>query len=221
MKKLLAALLLLTVPVQADYQPLVKATMYKVVTIEVRGIGTPAPTILEILSGTKPLERPMGFIGSGAIVSEDGVILTCDHLFTEPLKERRIMVKLASGQRLKAIILAEDKKMDLATLKVFPLHKLKYFTFGKPVQKGQAVVSFGSPLGWEGTVSFGHVENLDISDKVRLRTVHSASINPGNSGGPLVDVTGHLVGVNIETMTGMEALHLAVSLKDIHKFLGE
>jgi S1-C subfamily serine protease len=222
MKKLLALLLAVSVPAfSADYTALVKSTMNKVVTIYVSGIGTPEPSIMDILSHTTPKEKPMGFLGSGAIVSADGVILTCDHLFTHKLKDRKIMVKLASGQKLKAFILAEDKVRDLATLKVFPLHKLQRFTFGRPVRKGQPVVSFGSPLGWEQTVSFGYIENLSINDTACNRTLHSASINPGNSGGPLVDTNGQLVGVNIESIMGMEALHLAVSLKDIHAFLGE
>ena len=222
MKKLLALLIAASIPAfGADYTPLVKSTVCKVVTIKVTGIGTPEPTILDILTSNVPTERPMGFLGSGAIVSSDGVILTCNHLFRHKLKDRKVMVKLASGQTLKALILAQDDKKDLATLKIFPLHKLHYFTFGHSLKKGQAVASFGSPLGWEQTVSFGYVENLSISDTESLRTVHSASINPGNSGGPLVDDTGHLVGVNIESMVGMEALHLAVTLKDIHKFLGE
>jgi S1-C subfamily serine protease len=222
MKKTLALLITASISAfGADYTPLVKSTMNKVVTIYVQGIGTPDLTIMDVLASNVPKERPMGFLGSGSIVSEDGVILTCDHLFTHKLKDREITVKLASGQKLKAIILAEDKRRDLATLKVFPLHKLQHFTFGKPLSKGQAVVSFGSPLGWEQTVSFGYVENLGISDTQSLRTVHGASINPGNSGGPLVDATGHLVGVNIESMVGMEALHLAVTLKDIHSFLWE
>lgn len=221
MKKLLAVLLALSAPAGAtDYQPLVKAAMNKVVTIRVEGIGTPKPTILDLIAGKTPEEGPMGFMGSGAIIRADGIILTCDHLFLHKLSDRKVIVKLASGKEFKAIVIDEDKKKDLATLKIFPLHKLKYFTFGQTVHKGQEVVSFGSPLGFEKTASFGHVENLGIKDAYRPRTLHSASINPGNSGGPLVDATGHLVGVNIESYGG-EALHLAVSLTDIHSFLGE
>lgn len=222
MRNLLIALLFCTVPAFAtDYQPLVRATLDKVVTIQVRGIGRPEPTLAELLTSQIPEERPMGFLGSGSVVSSDGIILTCDHLFTHKLTDRVITVKLANGQVHKAFILAEDQEKDLATLKIFPLHRLPYFKLGAPVHRGQAVVSFGSPLGLEKTVSFGHIENVNVSDKERPRTLHGASINPGNSGGPLVDVNGYLVGVNIESYSRMEALHLAVTLRDIREFLGE
>lgn len=205
----------------ADYQPVVRATQYKVVTITVHGIGKPPLSIMDVLTGKTPEERPMTFLGSGSIITSDGVILTCDHLFTDKLKGQTVTVVLANGQKLKAIILAEDKERDLATLKVFPLHKLGYFRFGGGLHKGQEVISLGSPLGIEGTVSFGHVENLSVSDKVRNRILHSATINHGNSGGPLIDIAGRLVGVNIESFVDTEAMHMAVTLKDIHYFLGE
>lgn len=223
MNKLLVVLMLLAAPVmgaETGYEKLVKTTTNKVVTIEVRGMGAQM-TLIDLLSGTTGQYGPVGVSGSGSIITGDGVILTCDHLFQRQMDDRTITVKDANGKKYRAILLDEDKAKDLAILKIFPLHSLSSFKLGNALHRGQRVLSFGSPLGYENTVSFGYVENLSAKDENRTRTLHSASINPGNSGGPLVDEMGNLVGVNIETMTSTEAMHLAVTLKDIHSFLGE
>lgn len=223
MNKLIVALLFLAAPVmgaETSYEKLVNATTNKVVTIEVRGMGTTL-TLMDLLTGTTGQYGPVGYGGSGSIITGDGVILTCDHLFQHQLDDRQITVKDANGRRYKAMLLDEDKNKDLATVKIFPLHSLSLFKLGGKLHRGQRVLSFGSPLGYENTVSFGYVENVAAKDENRARTMHSASINPGNSGGPLVDETGNLVGVNIESMNSTEAMHLAVTLKDIHSFLGE
>lgn len=223
MNKLFVVLTLLAVPVmgaETGYEKLVKTTANKVVTIEVRGMGT-RMTLIDLLSGTTGQYGPVGFGGSGSIITGDGVILTCDHLFQQKVDDRTITVKDAHGKTYRAILLDEDKAKDLATVKIFPLHSLSPFKLGKTLHRGQRVLSFGSPMGYENTVSFGYVENVSVKDEKRMRTMHSASINPGNSGGPLVDEAGNLVGVNIESVTFTEAMHLAVTLKDIHSFLGE
>lgn len=205
---------------QPDYEPLVKATLNKVVMIEVRGMGT-RMGLMDLLLGTTGQYGSMGVSGSGSLLTGDGVILTCDHLFTHKLDNRKITVKDAKGHTYKAILLDEDKGKDLATLKIFPLHTLPHFGLGKALHQGQHVLSFGAPLGIENSVSFGYVTNLSVKDEVRYRIMHSASINPGNSGGPLVDEDGKLVGVNIESFVSTEGMHLAVTLKDIRSFLGE
>lgn len=134
-----------------------------------------------------------GWLGSGAYVSPDGLVLTCAHLFSH--HSEFIFVVSPTGQRSAATLVRCDKAADLALLKTFPVNAVPYFHLGLEPKRGDDVYSFGSPLGYQFTVSKGIVENLNVG-KARW-TMHGASINPGNSGGPLVDTSGRLVGVNV------------------------
>lgn len=225
MKLLMAALVgLLAIPCAAapgGYEELIKKTAPKIVTIEVTGEGLGYETMFS----SAPTKRKMKILGSGAIINPDGFVLTCYHLFDDPLEGRTITVKMASGYGYRATLIADNPDRDLALLKIYPMKKLPYLTVGKQPQKGQPVLSFGSPMGFEKSVSFGHVENTDILVSKSSYTLHSAGLNPGNSGGPLINNAGELVGVNVaHLMTGMfmrgEGLNLAVPMRDIRKFLG-
>lgn len=134
-----------------------------------------------------------GWLGSGAYVSSDGLVLTCAHLFSHDTQF--IFVVSPTGQRSAATLVRCDKKADLALLKTYPMNPVSYFTLGSEPNRGDDVYSFGSPLGYQFTVTKGIVENLNVG-KDRW-TMHGASINPGNSGGPLVSANGHLIGVNV------------------------
>lgn len=223
MKKLLGLLLLVSGTVFAQDPAelvLVKNSIPKVVMIEVHGMVDD----FESDTSTKVIKVPVTWVGSGSLISSDGMVLSCDHLFLRKLEDRLIIVKMSHGKKYRALLLSEDKKKDLSLLKIFPLHPLPYFPIGKPVVRGQKVFAFGAPLEYEKTVSIGYVENLAIGpDK---RTLHSAAINPGNSGGPLVTEDGGIVGVNV-TMTFMnpfmraEGMGKATSLHDINLFLKE
>lgn len=220
-KKLLILSLLLGGFAYADttYQHMIAASMPKVVLISVHG---------EILgyendASTTTVTRKIGWIGSGAFISRDGYILTCDHLFEKKLDNREIIVTTNSGKKLRGFVVNEDAKHDLALLKVFEVAPEPYFEFGQPVSKGQVVFAFGAPIAITRTVSVGYVENLMIGpDK---NTLHSAAINPGNSGGPLTTEDGRIVGVNVSMlmlnafMRG-EGMGQAVNLAEIKDFLG-
>jgi S1-C subfamily serine protease len=196
----------------------VKESVPKVVMIEVSGIVDGYETD----ESTFTTKMPVGWLGSGSIISSDGMILSCDHLFSRKLEERLIIVKMSNGRKYRAIVLAEDYKKDLSLLKIFPMRKLPYFTLGNTVVRGQKVFAFGAPLGYDKTVSVGYVQNTEVGkDKT---TMHSASLNPGNSGGPLVTEDGQLVGVNVSILLvnflmRAEGMGQSTSLKDVRWFL--
>jgi len=220
--KLFLGLLLLAAPsfaADAGYEKLVKDTQDKVVTIYVSGVTEEA-----VLFSTATVRQRVTYLGSGSFISADGYILTCDHLFQEPMEKRTITVRTNSGREYRATILDESSTRDLALLKIFSLKPQKYFKLGPQPKRGQTVIAFGSPLGIEKTVTVGYVSNVGV-DK-RKMTLHTAAINPGNSGGPLVDTLGRLVGVNVEVVVlnflqRAEGMGVAVNMQRIHDFLGD
>lgn len=159
------------------------------------------------------------FVGSGAIIKSDGLILTCAHLFGRPGK---VFVKTASGQTYLAHIVRVNHNVDLAVLKIDAAESLPYFRLGRNPQIGQFVMAFGSPLDIQGTVSFGYVENLNGGPS--RFTIQGCPTNPGNSGGPLVDRDGRLIGVNVAMLLVnpfqvAQGLSLAVNMDTIRDFV--
>ncbi len=137
-------------------------------------------------------------LGSGFIISEDGYIVTNNHVIENA---DEITVILADDQRLKATLIGRDKKTDLALLKVSsdtPLQAVKFGDSDKS-RVGDWVVAIGNPFGLGGTVTTGIIS-------ARGRDIHSgpyddfiqtdASINKGNSGGPMFNSDGEVIGVN-------------------------
>lgn len=190
------------------YENIVRTSLRKVVTIEISGRN---------LEGEK-----VGYIGSGAFITSDGMVLTCGHVLEHELRDLTVTVKTEQGKRYKALLLAKDHSRDLGLLKVFGLRPFPYFELGGKLAKGQVVIALGTPLEIENTASVGYVENLGVSP--RKFVLHSAFINPGNSGGPLMSVDGKLVGVNVSILMlnavqHAGGLYQAVCLKDIRTFL--
>jgi serine protease DegQ len=137
-------------------------------------------------------------LGSGVIVSEDGYILTNNHVI-EAADE--IQVALPDGKTLEAEVVGTDPETDLAVLKL--KHKsLPAITFAKPetLRVGDVVLAIGNPYAVGQTVTMGIVSALGRSH-LGINTFENyiqtdAAINPGNSGGALVDAAGNLVGIN-------------------------
>jgi serine protease Do len=145
-------------------------------------------------------------LGSGVIISEDGYVLTNNHVISQA---DDVMVTLSEGRRLKATIVGADPPTDLAVLKIeaSDLSPAKWGSTDQ-IEIGQWVLAIGSPLGLEQTVTVGIVSakgraNLNISDYEDFIQT-DAAINPGNSGGPLVNLRGEVVGINtaIASRTG-------------------
>ncbi len=148
--------------------------------------------------GDQGQTQPQAGLGSGVVVSPTGYILTNNHVI-EGADD--IDVMLNDGRVIKASVIGTDPETDLAVLKV-SLDNLLAITWGNSdtLEVGDPVLAVGNPFGVGKTVTSGIVSALGRS-QLGINTFENfiqtdAAINPGNSGGALVDVNGHLVGVN-------------------------
>ena len=147
--------------------------------------------------GEQDDDAPAG-LGSGVIVSPEGHILTNNHVIEEA---DDIEVVLADGRRATAKVIGTDPDTDLALLQI-GLDKLPVIVLGQSeqLQVGDVVLAIGNPFGVGQTVTSGIVSALG-RNQLGINTFENfiqtdAAINPGNSGGALVDVNGHLMGIN-------------------------
>lgn len=142
--------------------------------------------------------EPQVGLGSGVIVSPSGYILTNNHV-VEGADD--IEVILNDSRKAKAKVIGTDPETDLAILKI-ELDKLPVIVLGSSdtLQVGDPVLAIGNPFGVGQTVTGGIISALG-RNQLGINTFENfiqtdAAINPGNSGGALVDVNGHLMGIN-------------------------
>ncbi len=135
--------------------------------------------------------------GSGFFVSEDGYLVTNNHVIEGGSK---FTVVLSDGEELEATLIGTDPRTDLAVLKVETDEKLTYVDFGsKRPRTGDWVVAVGNPFGLGGTVTAGIVSahGRDIgSNRYDDFIQIDAAVNKGNSGGPTFNLNGEVIGVN-------------------------
>jgi serine protease DegQ len=155
-------------------------------------------TLRRFFGGKAPDRQPATSLGSGVIVSADGLILTNNHVI-EAAEE--IEVLLADGRRGRPKVIGSDPETDLAVLKV-DLPAVPAIAFGDDgaARVGDVVLAIGNPFGVGQTVTMGIVSALG-RNHVGINTFENfiqtdAAINPGNSGGALVDSSGRLLGIN-------------------------
>ncbi len=150
--------------------------------------------------GGVPRERRERSLGSGVIVSKDGVLLTNNHVVEH---SEKIKVTLADKREFEAKIIGTDPKSDLAVLKLKgEIKDLNPLGFGDStrLRLGDVVIAIGNPFGVGQTVTMGivsakgraNVGIVDYEDFIQT----DAAINPGNSGGALINMAGKLVGIN-------------------------
>jgi serine protease Do len=155
--------------------------------------------------GGKQQQEQVG-TGSGVIISEDGYIVTNNHVIKDASD---IEITLNNKKSYKAKLIGTDSKMDIALLKIDADEKLSYSTFANSndVKVGEWVLAVGNPYNLNSTVTAGIVSakarNLDTSG-IQSFIQTDAAVNPGNSGGALVNTRGELIGINtmISSMTG-------------------
>ncbi len=150
--------------------------------------------------------HPRAGLGSGVIVAPEGYLLTNHHVVAGA---SAIEAQLADGRRAAARLVGSDPETDLAVLKI-DLDGLPSVVLGQAstLQVGDVVLAIGNPFGVGQTVTAGIVSALERT-RLGLSTYENfiqtdAAINPGNSGGALVDVQGHLVGINTAIFTQQE-----------------
>lgn len=151
--------------------------------------------------------------GSGFIVSNDGYIITNNHVVADATV---IEVTLSDRRRFKARIIGRDETTDVAVIKIEGGTSFPTIPLGDDEQTriGEWVVAVGNPLGLDFTVTAGIISSKNRGAEVRLPNAGNlsindflqtdAAINPGNSGGPLINLRGEVIGVNsaIASQTG-------------------
>lgn len=158
---------------------------------------------IEDFFGERGRSVPQGASGSGAIISEDGYIVTNNHVIDGA---DEINVTLNNKKTFKAKVIGADPSSDLAVIKI-EAKGLPFLLYGNSddVKVGQWVLAVGYPLTLETTVTAGIISakgrTLDINSRQSSTPVESflqtdAAVNPGNSGGPLITTDGKLVGIN-------------------------
>lgn len=142
--------------------------------------------------------QPENSLGSGVIVSAQGLILTNNHVVAAA---DEIEIALADGRKMSAKVVGTDPDTDLALIKI-EAENLPAITFSnsEKLNVGDVVLAIGNPFGVGQTVTQGIVSALG-RNHLGINTFENfiqtdASINPGNSGGALIDTDGNLVGIN-------------------------
>ena len=147
--------------------------------------------------------------GSGVIITEDGYIVTNNHVIQDATE---LEVTLNNNKSYKAKLVGTDSKMDIALLKIEADEKLPYTFFGDSdeIKVGEWVLAVGNPYNLNSTVTAGIISakarNL-ANDGIQSFIQTDAAVNPGNSGGALVNTRGELIGINtmISSPTGSYA----------------
>lgn len=169
--------------------------------------------------GDTPREREykQRGLGSGFITSEDGYILTNNHLVTNADK---IKVTLADKREFTATIVGTDPKSDVAVIKIesenLPIVKLGD---SDTIEVGDWAIAIGTPYGLQQTVTAGIISaegrsNIGINDYEDFIQT-DAAINPGNSGGPLVNIESEVIGINTAIFSrsgGYQGIGLAIPI---------
>jgi len=137
--------------------------------------------------------------GSGFLISDDGYILTNNHVIDNADK---ITVRVEGEQELEAKVIGTDPQSDVALIKISDGRKFPYLPLGDSdgLEVGEWVIAIGSPFGLDRTVTVGVVSakgrnRMGINEYENFIQT-DAAINPGNSGGPLLNIHGEVIGMN-------------------------
>lgn len=156
----------------------------------------------ELPQFNQPQRRKAPSLGSGFIISEDGYILTNNHVVQNADK---VLVRLIDRREFEAEVIGQDSRSDLALLKIdaddLPVVEL---ADPKDIKVGEWVMAIGSPFGFDYSVTAGIVSatgRTSFQDSYVPFIQTDVAINPGNSGGPLFNLDGEVVGINTIIVT--------------------
>jgi S1-C subfamily serine protease len=212
-----------TEPAPINDQALLDAYSRAVIDVTER-IG---PAVVRVETGPKtPGSRERAGLGSGIVISPDGLVLTNSHVVGS---SKQIRLRDHEGIVSDARVLGVDPDTDLALLRADGVRDLHYASLGnsKNLRRGQLVVAIGNPLGYESTVTAGVVSALGRSIRsANGRTIEDviqtdAALNPGNSGGPLVSSTSEVIGINTAIISGAQGICFAVASNTAQFVLSE
>ncbi len=154
--------------------------------------------------GAKPRDRREGGLGSGVIISNDGYILTNNHVID---KATTLKVSLSDGRDFTGKLIGADPQTDVALIKI-PTTGLPTLSYGNSdaARVGDLCFAIGNPFGQDHTVTMGIVSAkgraLERGTYLQNFIQTDAAINPGNSGGALINANGELIGMNTAILSG-------------------
>jgi len=203
------------------HQPVAPATTPAAPVSYAEAVNRAAPAVVSIVTlslqtssinldsatrtGHRPLYRMRSDLGSGVLLSEDGYILTNQHVINQV---HNIRISLWDGRIAPAKIVGSDPETDLAVLKI-DLTGLPTAPIAEQseIHVGDVVLAIGNALGLSHTVTMGIVS---ATGRNNLRSVRyedfiqtDAAINAGNSGGALINANGYLIGINSRNLGGL------------------
>lgn len=159
-----------------------------------------------------PQYRQSKSLGSGFIISEDGFIVTNDHVVRDA---ESIQVKLSNDKVYDAKVVGGDPKTDIAVIKI-NAKGLPAAVLGdsEKLEVGQWAIAIGNPFGLDRTMTVGIISATGRSN-MGIETYENfiqtdASINPGNSGGPLLNVYGEVIGINTAIVAAGQGIGFAI-----------
>src|SRR5437868_7672568 len=185
------------------------------------------PAVVRVETGSNaPGTRQRGGLGSGIVISPDGLVLTNSHVVG---LSKEIRLRDNEGIVTDARVLGVDPDTDLALLRADGVRDLRYASLGnsKSLRRGQLVIAIGNPLGFESTVTAGVVSALgrsirSVSGRIIEDVIQTdAALNPGNSGGPLVSTAAEVIGINTAIISGAQGICFAVASKTAQFVLSE
>ena len=161
-------------------------------------------------------KRESGALGSGFVVSEDGYIVTNNHVVSNA---DEIFVKFSDGREYRTKLIGTSSEVDIAVLKIEANEKFKPLEFSDSdkIEIGQWSIAFGNPMGLNDSMTVGVISASGRSslgiEEIENFIQTDAAINQGNSGGPLIDINGKVIGVNtaiLSTSGGSVGLGFAI-----------
>ena len=170
-------------------------------------------------------------LGTGMIVSENGYILTNEHVSGS--KYSTCYVTLENGKTYNGDVVWSDKDIDLSIVKI-SMKGLNYIKLGnsEEIRVGQTVYAIGNPIGFEfqRTVTSGIISatNRTIKIEEKESTTYmsnliqtDATINPGNSGGPLISIDGDVIAINSVKITSAEGIGFAIPVNIVKPIINQ
>ncbi len=215
---------------EQPFVPVDGAPLLQIVTVEPEGdnyreeLSIPdiadraKPSVVGVIKYVSENPQEGYTIGSGTIFTEDGYIITNEHVVSDPYS---ITVLLNDGTKYEAVVIASDDDADIAILKI-DAQGLTPAEFGNSAQLrvGEISVAIGCPasVDLQGTTTSGIISALDrvitvdASGKTMRLLQTDAAINPGNSGGPLLNKYGQVIGINTVKMSSATSAGLCFAI---------
>jgi len=172
----------------------------------------------------RPRRYVSGSLGSGAIISPRGYIVTNAHVVDQA---DEIIVTLADESQHKAKLVSADPEADLAIIKIETDKPLKAIPLGtsSDLMIGETVIAVGNPFGYQHTVTTGVVSALERTLEPATGLKYEgliqtdAPINPGNSGGPLLNIRGEMIGINSAIRADAQGLGFAIPVDKVREIM--